>query len=98
VRGPALMLLLALAPLAALAQQAPGDAIEAMTREGEKVYLLRDGRWEYADPKKAEPQREQRRAEDERERAGQGGVFGVGRRIQPGDREYNRGSLNPKLR
>jgi hypothetical protein len=98
MRLAAAILLLALAPLVALAQQAPRDAIEATTGDGEKVYLLGDGRWEYADPKKAEPQREQRRVEDERERASQGGVFGVGRRIQPGDREYNRGSLNPKLR
>jgi hypothetical protein len=28
----------------------------------------------------------------------QGGLFGVGRRICPGDPDYNRGSLNPKLR
>jgi hypothetical protein len=27
----------------------------------------------------------------------QGGLFGVGRRICPGDPDYNRGSLNPKL-
>lgn len=27
-----------------------------------------------------------------------GGLFGVGRRVCPGDPEYNRGSLNPKLR
>jgi hypothetical protein len=98
MRFAALVLSLALVPLAAPAQEAHRDAIEATTREGEKVYLLRDGRWEYADPKKAEPQREQRRAEEERERTSQGGVFGVGRRIQPGDRDYNRGSLNPKLR
>jgi hypothetical protein len=28
----------------------------------------------------------------------QGALFGVGRRICPGDPDYNRGSLNPKLR
>ena len=28
----------------------------------------------------------------------QGALFGVGRTIAPGDKDYNRGSLNPKLR
>ena len=32
-----------------------------------------------------------------RPEGGQGGLFGVGRIIVPGDKDYNRGSLNPKL-
>ena len=57
---------------------------------------LPDGRWEFADVKKAEPQRVQREIQDARERSAQG-ILG-GRRIYEGDRDYNRGSLNPKLR
>jgi hypothetical protein len=68
-------------------------AIEATTAAGEKVRLLSNGRWEYADPKKAEPQRKAREAEAERERNAQGGLFGIGRTIQQGDKDYNRGSL-----
>jgi hypothetical protein len=78
------------------AAQAPAGAIEATTGGGEKVWLLPGGRWEYADHKKAEPQREQRRAEDERDRSAQG-ILG-GRKIYPGDKDYNRGSLNPNRR
>jgi len=72
-------------------------AIQATTAAGEKVRLLPNGRWEYADPVKAEPQRKAREAADaemrERERSAQGGLFGFGRTIQPGDKDYNRGSL-----
>ena len=28
----------------------------------------------------------------------QGGIFGIGRTIMPGDKDYNRGTLNPKMR
>jgi len=69
-------------------------AIQATTATGEKVRLLPNGRWEYVDPAKAEPQRKAREAEAERERNAQGGLFGIGRTIQPGDKDYNRGSLN----
>jgi hypothetical protein len=68
-------------------------AIDATTSSGEKVRLLPDGRWEYADPVKAEPQRKAREAEVQRERNSQGGLFGIGRTIPPGDKDYNRGSL-----
>jgi len=74
----------------AFAQEA---VIEATTASGEKVRLLSNGRWEYADPKKAEPQRKAQAAELERERNAQGGWFGFGRTVQPGDKDYNRGSL-----
>ena len=78
-----------------IAQEA---VIEATTAAGEKVRLLPNGRWEFADRNKAEIQRETRRVEDEREASAQGGFFGVGRKVYPGDRDYNRGSLNPKTR
>jgi hypothetical protein len=67
--------------------------IEAITAGGEKVRLLPNGRWEYVDPVKAEPQKKAREAEAERERNSQGGLFGIGRTIPPGDKDYNRGSL-----
>ena len=86
----------------ALAQDRPAGAteatIEATTATGVKVYLLPDGKWEYAEPAKAALQREERRVEEVRERSAQGGFFGLGRKINEGDPAYNRGSLNPKLR
>ena len=93
----ALLLALLVAGSGAAQERAPGT-IEAVTASGEKVYLLPDGRWEFADPRKAEPQRAQRSAADQRERESQGGLFGIGRRIYPGDPDYNRGSLNPNRR
>jgi hypothetical protein len=70
--------------------------VEAVTSKGEKVVLFPNGRWEYADQKKAEVQREAVRAETERERGSQGGLFGIGRQVYPGDKDYNRGSLGRK--
>ena len=87
----ALALLLATAALA----QAP---VDATTASGEKVKLFPDGRWEYVDPAKAEPQRKAREAEMERERAAQGGWFGFGRKVYEGDKDYNRGTMNPARR
>jgi hypothetical protein len=89
---------LILAALFAAPGWAQQDSIEATTASGEKVKLHPNGRWEYADPKKAEPQRKAREVEAERERNSQGGLFGIGRTIQPGDRDYNRGTLNPNRR
>jgi len=80
------------------AARAQAPAIEATTASGEKVKLFPDGRWEYVEQRKAEVQREQRRVADEKERSSQGGLFGIGRRVQEGDKDYNRGSLNPKMR
>ena len=92
-----------LAMMAATAGYAQDSGIDAVTATGEKVRLFANGRWEYVDPKKAEVQREARRVEETRERetrerAAQGGLFGVGRRVYEGDKDYNRGSLNPKTR
>jgi hypothetical protein len=79
-------------------ESAPEGEIQATTAAGEKVRLLPNGRWEYADPKKAEPQRKAQAEETERERTAQGGWFGFGRKIYEGDKDYNRGSLNPNRR
>lgn len=91
----AALILAAFAAGSVLAQE---PVIEATTATGEKVRLMPNGHWEYADPVKAEPQRKAREEELERERQGQGGLFGVGRRIYPGDKDYNRGTLNPAKR
>ncbi|MBL8383120.1 MAG: hypothetical protein JNM90_08610 [Burkholderiales bacterium] len=89
---------------------AQGAVIEATTAHGERVRLLPDGRWEWVDGARSAVQRAERAAEarrDEEARAAQlrrernaqgGGVIGLGRTIYEGDRDYNRGSLNPKLR
>jgi len=74
---------------------AEGAAIEATTASGEKVRLLPNGRWEYADQKKAEVQRAAAQAETSREQRAQGGLFGIGRKVYEGDKDYNRGTLNP---
>ena len=96
--------------LAAGAASAQSTPIEAVTPTGEKVRLLPDGRWEWVDGQKAAVQRTERavevkrqqdvrEAELKRERAAQGsGLLGLGRTIYEGDRDYNRGTLNPKMR
>ncbi len=77
-----------------LAQDKP---LEATTAAGEKVRLFANGRWEYANEQKAVVQRQAQEVESARERAAQGGLLG-GRRIYEGDKDYNRGTLNPKMR
>lgn len=83
--------------------------LEATTDDGRKVILHPDGRWEFG-PSNGAPASGQaapptsaasgtaNAATRSDDRYCQGGLFGVGRRICPGDPEYNRGSLNPKLR
>jgi len=76
--------------------------LEAATVDGQKVRLFPNGRWEFVDVAKAAeanklaaeyPENKTRPIE------AQGGLFGgVGRTIMPGDKDYNRGSLNPKVR
>ena len=95
------------APLHAVAQT---GVIDATTASGERVRWLPDGRWEWIDGQKAVAQKQQRgvevkkqeevrQAEIKRERAAQGGgVLGFGRTIYEGEKDYNRGSLNPKTR
>ena len=90
--------------------QAQNTVLEATTSAGERVRLLPDGRWEWIDGNKAALQRserevatrrqdEQRQAELKRERNAQGGgLLGLGRTVYEGDKDYNRGTLNPKMR
>lgn len=97
---------LMLAAGAVSAQPAAKEPIETTTPNGEKIRLFPDGHWEYVDQKKAAVQKAERVAEEkkkeeivqaktEREKNAQG-IFGA--KIYPGDKDFNRGSLNPKLR
>lgn len=76
-------------------------ALDAVTTIGEKVRLFPNGRWEYIDAAKAvEAQKRAAEYPENKTRPveAQGGLFGsFGRVIMPGDKDYNRGSLNPKM-
>ncbi len=75
--------------------------VEAVTVNGEKVRLFPNGRWEYVDAAKALVAAQKAAAYPEnqtRPEGAQGGLFGIGRTVMPGDKDYNRGSLNPKMR
>lgn len=89
---------LAVVALCMAATAAAQPVIEAVTSSGERVRLLPNGRWEYVDEQKAQIQRKAAEDETERERKSQGGWFGFGRKIYEGDKDYNRGSLNPRSR
>lgn len=75
--------------------------IEAMTADGARVKLFPNGRWVFVDAAKARLAEKRAAAYLEnktRPIEAQGGLFGgVGRLLMPGDKDYNRGSLNPKL-
>jgi len=84
-----------------LAAAEPSAPVEATTASGDKVLLHPNGRWEYVNVQKAAAARKV--AEQYPENQGcpagsQGGWFGVGRCIPPGDKDFNRGSLNPNRR
>ena len=101
MRTALIAVLLALAAAGATAAELDRTPVEAVTVNGEKVRLFPNGRWEYADAAKAAAAQQKAAAYPEnqtRPEGGQGGLFGVGRIIMPGDKDYNRGSLNPKLR
>lgn len=93
--------MLALVAGQGLAAELDRTPVEATTVDGQKVRLFPNGRWEFADAAKA-AQAQKIAAEYPENRTrpveAQGGLFGVGRTIMPGDKDYNRGSLNPKLR
>lgn len=95
-------LILALAAGMALAAGPEREPLEAATVDGEKVRLFPNGRWEFVDPAKAAEAR--KLAADYPENRtrpvdAQGVMIGgIGRNVMPGDKDYNRGSLNPKLR
>lgn len=92
------VLLIALVSAGALAGE--GVVIEATTASGDKVELMPDGRWRFVDQAK---QAEAKKVADTypqnhlRPEGAQGGWFGT-RTILPGDKDYNRGTLNPKMR
>jgi len=75
--------------------------LEATTAAGEKVRLFPNGRWEYVDAKKAaDAQQVAAQYPENKTRPidAQGGWLPGTRTVMPGDRDYNRGSLNPKTR
>jgi hypothetical protein len=95
-------LILALAAGQCFATELDRTPLEAVTVDGQKVRLFPNGRWEFADAAKAaEAQQLAARYPENKTRPieAQGGLFGgFGRVIMPGDKDYNRGSLNPKAR
>ena len=100
MRAALIAVLLALATAGATAAELDRTPVEAVTVNGEKVRLFPNGRWEYVDAAKAVAAHQvaARYPENQtRPEGAQGGLFGVGRVIMPGDKDYNRGSLNPKL-
>lgn len=93
--------LLGLATAGVTAAELERTPVEAVTVNGEKVQLFPNGRWEYVDAAKAAAAQQAAAKYPEnqtRPEGAQGGLFGVGRTVAPGDKDYNRGSLNPKLR
>lgn len=93
-------MLFATLPTIAGAADLDRTPVPATTNSGEKVLLHPNGHWEFVDAAKAAAARQ--RAEQYPENRvrpvdAQGGWFG-GRMIMPGDPDYNRGSLNPKMR
>lgn len=95
-------LILILAAGSTLAADLDRTPLEAVTVDGQKVRLFPNGRWEFADAAKAtEAQQLAAQYPENKTRPieAQGGLFGgLGRTIMPGDKDYNRGSLNPKAR
>ena len=98
----ALILLSAMAAGQCLAAELDRMPLDALTVDGQKVRLFPNGRWEYADAAKAaEAQQLAAQYPENKTRPieAQGGLFsGLGRTVMPGDKDYNRGSLNPKMR
>lgn len=102
MRTVPLFLMLVLTTTAALATDLDRTPLEATTGAGEKVRLFPNGRWEFVDAGKA-AQAQERAAQYPENKTrpvdAQGITFGgIGRTILPGDKDYNRGSLNPKMR
>ena len=97
----ALLAVLVVAPAVA-ADELDRTPLNATTVDGQKVRLFPNGRWEFVDAAKAAeakqvaaqyPENKARPAEAQGLQIG-----GLGRSIMPGDKDYNRGSLNPKSR
>ncbi len=101
MRAAAGVLMLGLVAANAFAAEPDRTPVEAVTVDGEKVRLFPNGRWEYVDAAKALAAAQKAAAYPEnqtRPEGAQGGLFGIGRTVMPGDKDYNRGSLNPKMR
>ena len=95
----AFALILALGPV--IAADLDRTPVEATTANGEKVRLFPNGRWEFVDSKKAaEAQQVAAQYPENKTRPvdAQGGWLPGTRMVMPGDKEYNRGSMNPKMR
>ena len=90
-----LLLLAGLKPAESFADPAP---LQATTATGDRILLYPNGRWEYVDAKKAEAQRPAVEAYEKERSLEQGGLLGIGRKVKPGDPDYNRGSMGGKSR
>lgn len=101
-----LLVTMALAVLSSTAMAAEADRldrspVDAVTAQGDAVRLYPNGRWEFVDAAKAAKAKALAAAYPEnniRPAEAQGGSFGIGRTIMPGDKDYNRGSLSGKGR
>lgn len=94
-------LLAAAACCASLACAQDRTPVEATTAAGEKVLLHPTGRWEYVNREKqavAAKIAEQFPENRVRPVEAQGCLLGIGRCVMPGDKDYNRGTLNPAKR
>lgn len=102
MRAFALVVLLASTAVAQAAEPVlDRTPVEATTVQGDAVRLHPNGRWEFVDVDKAAKARELAAQYPEnrtRPIDAQGGSFGIGRTIMPGDKDYNRGSLSGKGR
>ncbi len=94
-------MILLLAAAWALPATAAGELdrtpVEATTVKGEKVRLYPNGRWEYVSTEQqatAAKVAEQYPENKTRPMEAQGCLLGIGRCLMPGDKDYNRGSLN----
>ncbi|HEY8118668.1 MAG TPA: hypothetical protein VIE91_05465 [Methylophilaceae bacterium] len=78
-----------------------GGDLKALTAEGDQVVLHANGRWEFIDAKKAAQAAEVAKQYPENQgcpAGSQGGMFGLGRCIPIGDKDFNRGSGSGKGR
>ncbi len=91
-------LVVACVPLVAMAAADPEAPIAGTTASGDRIRLYPTGRWEYVDAKKAEAARPAIEAYEKERSLEQGGLLGIGRKIKPGDPDYNRGSMGGKSR
>ena len=92
------LLLFALVGTPSLAGDA-GQDVEATTASGEKVIPHPNGRWDFVDAGKAQEAREVAKKYPENQGCppgSQGSLFGLGRCVAPGHKDFNRGSLGGK--